>query len=122
MPILKGPEGIVETCRQAGRDACVNDHAFGDHVVESQSPQPAEIRRPTEVLGQNRGIQPDFSGMIRQRVHAAPEVNDFSLLDPPRQLEADRLSSVGKYLHQECQIKAGKPTHHGGQVDLFHTR
>ena len=116
VPILVGPEGVVETCGQPSRDAGVDDHAFGDHIVETQSPQSAEIGRPAEMLGQDGGVVRTSAGVIRQRVHAPPEVDDLSLFDPPRQLETDRWSPVGKCLRQEREVEADQPTHKTGQV------
>jgi len=91
-------------------------------VTEAQGPEPAEIGRPAEMLGQDRGIEADFSGLIRQRVHAPAEVDDFSLLDPAGELEADRRPSIGEGLHEERQVKAGKPADEAGQIALFHMR
>jgi hypothetical protein len=49
-------------------------------------------------------------------------VDDFSLLDPAGELEADRRPSIGEGLHEERQVKAGKPADEAGQIALFHMR
>jgi len=60
------------------------------------------------MLGQDRGIEETFSSLIRQRVDATPEVDDSSLFDPPRELESDRRSPVGKCLRKEREFEAGQ--------------
>ena len=47
VPVFETTAGILETRRQACRDTGVQHHALGDHVMEAQGPQPAQIGRPT---------------------------------------------------------------------------
>jgi hypothetical protein len=122
MPVLESPAGIVETRRQAGRDAGVNHHAFGDHVMEAQAPESAQIGRPAQMLGEHRRIETDFAGAIRQRVHAAAERNHLSLRRPAGKLEENGWAPIRKCLHQERKVETDQAASEIGQIFIFHKR
>jgi hypothetical protein len=120
--VLERPAGIVEPHRQAGRDTGVHHDAFGDHVMKAQCPESAQIGRPAQMVGEQRRIERDFPGPIRERVDAATQGNDLSLRHPPRKLQQHRRPAVGKCLHQQREIEADQAANEIGQIVIFHMR
>ncbi|NBX29060.1 hypothetical protein EBR04_01180 [bacterium] len=98
----------------------MNHDAFGDHVMEAQGPESAQIGRPAQMLGEQRRIEPDFASTIRQRVHAAAQGNDLSLRRPAGKLEENGWPPIGKRLHQEREVETDQAASKIGQFFIFH--
>ena len=74
------------------------------------------------MLGEQRGIERDFPGPIRERVHAAPQEDHLPLRGPTGQLQPHSGSTVGKRLHQQGQVETDQAAHKIGQIGKFHMR
>ncbi|NBT24339.1 hypothetical protein EBT11_06820 [bacterium] len=91
--IGKRAAGILEPRGQARRHAGVHHHAFGNHIVEPQSPEPAQVRGPTELLRKRR---------------------------PARKLQQDRRPALWKGLRHERQVKTGHAPNQISQALVIH--
>ncbi|NBV97733.1 MAG: hypothetical protein EBT30_09365 [Verrucomicrobia bacterium] len=118
--IGKRAAGILEPRGQARRHAGVHHHAFGNHIVEPQSPEPAQVRGPTELLRKQGRVQRELAGAIRQGVHATAQGNDFSLRRPARKLQQDRRPALWKGLRHERQVKTGHAPNQISQALVIH--